>query len=145
MDELRQVPYLDAVIRETLRLNPLFIVPVLREAPVGGLTLPTGEHVDEGTVVEVMTWVTNRDQEFFGPDAETYCPERWLPQADETPEMRARRLQLDTLSGAFGYGSRICAAKDFAMVECAKAVFEVCLIPMYSGLGVMGGWWFVGL
>ncbi|TFK18274.1 cytochrome P450 [Coprinopsis marcescibilis] len=88
-DELHQLPYLDAVCRETLRLYPP-IGYVQRQAkedayiPLSHPIVSTdGKVMNEvmvprGTDLNVSIVSCNRDPLIWGPDAHEWKPERWL-------------------------------------------------------------------
>ena len=69
--------WLDAVLRETLRLFP----PArhIDRCPVSDVTI-AGERVRAGTNVLVSPFVTHHDERLHG-DAATFAPERWLDAA----------------------------------------------------------------
>lgn len=73
----RELPYLDACIKEAGRLHGPFGLPYERDVPKGGATL-CGKPVPEGTVVGMSSWVVGRSKELYGEDADDYRPERWL-------------------------------------------------------------------
>lgn len=53
--------------------------------PKGGIELH-GHFIEEGTTIGVNAWVMNRNKDVFGPDVDTFRPERWT---DATPEQLA--------------------------------------------------------
>jgi cytochrome P450 len=106
VDQLeREMPYLDMVLDEVLRLYPpAWIGPrrAVREFEFGGFTVPQGAYVN------YCSWASHRLPEVF-PDPEAFVPERFS---------RERKAQLPR--GAyvpFGGGSRICIGKRFGQTE----------------------------
>lgn len=75
--EARELPYLDAVIKEGGRLHPPFGLPLERVVPQPGATV-CGKYLPPGTVVGMSGWVVHRDPNTFGEDCEQWRPERWL-------------------------------------------------------------------
>ena len=67
--EARDLPFLDAVIKEAGRLHPAKGLPLERVVPEGGAVI-CGEFLREGTVVGISAWVCHRDKGLFGEDAE---------------------------------------------------------------------------
>ncbi|HEX6665137.1 MAG TPA: cytochrome P450 [Solirubrobacterales bacterium] len=106
IDQLeREMPYLDMVLDEVLRLYPpAWIGPrrAVREFEFGGYTVPRGAYVN------YCSWASHRLPEVF-PDPEAFIPERFT---------RERKTALPR--GAyvpFGGGSRICIGKRFGQTE----------------------------
>jgi cytochrome P450 len=106
VDQLeREMPYLDMVFDEVLRLYPpAWIGPrrAVREFEFGGYTVPRDAYVN------YCSWASHRIPEVF-PDPEAFVPERFT---------RERKAQLPR--GAyvpFGGGSRICIGKRFGQTE----------------------------
>ena len=101
----RELPYLDMVVDETLRLYPpAWVGPrrAVREFEFAGHTVPRGSYVN------YCSWASHRLPEVF-PDPEAFIPERF------TPERKAALPR-----GAyvpFGGGSRICIGKRFGQTE----------------------------
>ncbi|KAK4959165.1 hypothetical protein LTR10_003964 [Elasticomyces elasticus] len=103
--KLMDLPYLDAVIRETMRLMPMIPGPLERFLPesveISGITIPAG----------VVASTAARDQghlsEVF-PRPDEWLPERWLNAPTE-------RMHLNWTP--FGYGSRACPGSNLAMTE----------------------------
>ncbi|KAF8838981.1 cytochrome P450 [Paxillus ammoniavirescens] len=94
MDELSSLPYLDAVVKETLRLHAPIgeTVRVAMKDDVVPLEKPlTDKHgvihdairIRKGTTIAIPILVMNRSKELWGPDAHKFKPERWddLPKA----------------------------------------------------------------
>jgi cytochrome P450 len=80
--ESQRLPYLDACIKEALRLHPAIGFGLERKVPATGLVLPDGFNLSPGTNVSVNAWVSGR-QSVFGPDVDSYLSERWLHTKDE--------------------------------------------------------------
>jgi cytochrome P450 len=101
----REMPYLDMVLDEVLRLYPpAWIGPrrAVREFEFNGHTVP------EGAYLNYCSWASHRIPEFF-PDPEAFVPERF------TKERKAALPR-----GAyvpFGGGKRICIGKRFGQIE----------------------------
>ncbi|KAF3763420.1 cytochrome P450 [Cryphonectria parasitica EP155] len=119
---IKSLPYLDAVMRESLRINPGIAMIFERIVPLGGLTLPDGRFIPAGTKVGVNPAVTNRDRVVFGADADDFNPDRWLRRDDEDEaefEVRHKRMR-DVADHTFGGGSRVCMGRYFAQLELFK-------------------------
>ncbi|KAL2135823.1 hypothetical protein VTI74DRAFT_6752 [Chaetomium olivicolor] len=122
--QARTLPYLQAVIREGLRLfPPLCAPPMYKEVPRGGDML-CGYALPGGTLVATgnQMWHGNREKGFWGADADCFRPERWLEEgldAERLVQMN-RRVEL-----AFGSGQFVCVGKGIAMVEVGKVIGEL--------------------
>src|ERR1700742_3047023 len=116
----QNLPYLCAVIKEGLRMNPALSLPLERVVPTDGLTLQhengSQTFLPQGTVIGVNPWVFHRHQHIFGHDAESWNPNRWLSDREkETKHMEHSIL-------AFRAGKRSCLGKNIAMLELHKLV-----------------------
>lgn len=87
----RELPYLDACIKEAGRLHGPFGLPYERDVPEGGATI-CGKFVPGGTVVGMSSWVVGRDRVLYGEDADAYRPERWL----EPPGGEEQRKKMES-------------------------------------------------
>ncbi|KIO27615.1 hypothetical protein M407DRAFT_62840, partial [Tulasnella calospora MUT 4182] len=95
------LPFLHAVILETLRWNPVasFGVPhVSRQDDVYD-----GYFIPKGTSVMANAWGFSRSSKYY-TNPSMFDPERYLKQPSE----------LDPREFVFGYGGRICPGKDLA-------------------------------
>lgn len=120
--DIKGLPYLDAVLREAMRLSPGIALILERVVPAGGYHLPDGRFIPAGTKIGVNPAVTNHDRAVFGPDADDFNPDRWLRNNDEdTIRFEARLRQMrDVADHTFGSGSRICMGRYFAQLELWK-------------------------
>ncbi|KAI1870340.1 uncharacterized protein JN550_005268 [Neoarthrinium moseri] len=75
--EVERLPYLDAVVKEALRLNPPLAVPLERVVPAQGCSF-NGLKIPGGTIVGCTGTVIHLNQCCFGDDADQFRPERWL-------------------------------------------------------------------
>jgi len=119
------LPFLDAVVHEVLRLHPPVneTIRVATEDDTIPLSNPiktsTGKIVSsiliaKGTVVSAPIRWFNRSEEFWGSDASTFNPLRWL---DENKERGAKEINGYRKLLTFSDGARICLGKMFALAE----------------------------
>ena len=113
IEDLPKLPYINAVLRETLRLKPSVALISLKphsqncEDPV---TLGNGKYaLRKGDTIAVLMSRLHRDPEVYGPDAEEFKPERML---DENFEMLPKNAWKP-----FGNGMRACVGRSFSWQE----------------------------
>ncbi|KAF2442588.1 putative P450 monooxygenase [Karstenula rhodostoma CBS 690.94] len=128
--EALQLPYLQACIKEGLRVYPPITGMLAKMVPKGGAKIDVDgveKYAPSGTQIAWNSWGLMRNTEIFGPDADIFRPERWLA-SDNIVEMREHRLKMEeTLSLVFGYGRFGCLGKMVANMELNKALIEVCV------------------
>ncbi|KAG8526000.1 uncharacterized protein KY384_000762 [Bacidia gigantensis] len=107
--EIENLPYLNAVRDETLRLFPPFSWFFRRTAVD---TIICGHRVPKDVDVILCPWGLHRSTESWGPDAEEFKPERWL----NDPSGRGGAKDASCLA-TFGGGPRTCIAERFARNE----------------------------
>lgn len=123
MATARQLPYLEAVVNETLRFHPAVSMMMERIVPEDGLTLPDGSVVPGGSLVGMNPYIVGRNKGVFGADADDFRPDRWLQQEGEGDEAYKDRMQLwGTAQIQFGGGSRICLGRNLSIMEVYKVV-----------------------
>ncbi|KAK3391826.1 cytochrome P450 [Sordaria brevicollis] len=119
----RAIPYLEAVIRETIRYHPAVSMIMERIVPSAGLALPDGSVVPGGSFVGMNPYIVGRNKKIFGEDADEFNPDRWLQREGESDEQyKERRSLYETASIAFGNGSRICLGRNLSQMELYKVV-----------------------
>jgi cytochrome P450 len=110
------LPYLQAVIKEALRLHPATGLGLQRCVPATGALL-CGRMFPGGTTVGINAWVAHRNASIYGLDADKWRPERWLEiEAD------GRGAEVEQYFFAFGMGSRTCLGKNVSLLELNKLV-----------------------
>ncbi|KAL5523029.1 hypothetical protein ACEPAF_1296 [Sanghuangporus sanghuang] len=105
--QIKNLPYLEAVINEGMRLHSTVGIGLPRVAPEGGLTV-CGKTFPEGTVLSVPMYTVHRDPEVWGADADVFRPERWF-------ELDPVKLQKSF--HPFSFGPRACVGRNLAMTE----------------------------
>jgi len=104
-DDVQQLPYCNAVIKESLRCYPVAWITrriALEDVEIGGY------QIEKGTSVFLSPWLLHHDTRWYAePDA--FIPERWLKEKSELPPREAYI--------PFGGGPRICIGNGFAMME----------------------------
>ncbi|PQE28637.1 cytochrome P450 protein [Rutstroemia sp. NJR-2017a BBW] len=120
--ESQHLPYLDACIKEAPRLHPAIGFGLERKVPATGLVLPDGFTLSPGTNVSANAWVSGR-QSVFGPDVDSYVPERWLQSKDEDMDTYKERIgHMKRADLVFGSGTRSCLGKNISLLEIYKTV-----------------------
>lgn len=90
-DIAHKLPYLDACIKEALRMTPAIGIPLERVAPEEGVEL-CGQFFAHGTVLGVNAWVAHSDKEVYGADAAVWRPGRWVEASSEKRKEMDRGL-----------------------------------------------------
>jgi cytochrome P450 len=92
--DLRDLPLLNSIIEETLRLYASIPSALPRVVPAGGVTM-SGYYLRSGTIISSQAYSLHRDPEVY-PRPEEFNPSRW---ENPTKAMRDNFF-------AFGGGSR---------------------------------------
>lgn len=122
-DEISELPWLDAVIKETLRLYPP--VPFVRRTAIKERSLmysPNVHDLDSSASVTVPAGTTlfvgiagaNRLESIWGADAKSWMPERWI--GEQAP---GGRVLPGIYAGMLSFlgGGRSCIGYRFAQIE----------------------------
>ena len=96
-NDARDLPFLDACIKEAGRLHPPFGLPLERVVPLEGAEI-CGQRFEGGTVVGINSWVVHRDHSVFGNDADIWRPDRWICGDSERKLMERSLLTVSSRS-----------------------------------------------
>ena len=122
--EARALPYLQAVIREGLRVfPPVAAAPFYKVVPEGGEEVD-GYQVPAGTNLSTHAaiYAICRSKEFWGDDADMFRPERWLKVDAERQQAMIQTEEL-----VFSHGQFQCMGKGIAFMELNKVLPEACV------------------
>ncbi|CAN1127222.1 Cytochrome P450 83B1 [Linum perenne] len=107
-EEIQQLSYLRAVVKEAMRLQPTapLLIPRLsiQECSLGGYEIPAN------TVVQVNAWAIGRDNEAWGENSEEFKPERFI---GSSIDFKGADFELIP----FGAGRRICPAMHMGLAN----------------------------
>ncbi|KAI8636080.1 cytochrome P450 [Parasitella parasitica] len=114
-EQLKSLPYLNAVIQETLRIHPVPGVGLQRRTErdillKGQLALP------KDIIVTCNIYHAHHNDEYW-PNSSKFIPERWIPGEEDYAQV----LDHDAFF-TFSAGSRNCIGKNFALQEMRLAL-----------------------
>ncbi|KAJ7444444.1 cytochrome P450 [Mycena latifolia] len=132
MDELNSLPYLEMVVRETMRVHApvVFVTRMAMEDDVLPLAKPyvdkTGKAHDslpirKGQVMHIPILAINTDKDIWGPDAGEFKPERWEKVPEAASEVPGVWGNLFT----FFAGPHNCIGFRFSLVEMKALLFTL--------------------
>ncbi|QKX59663.1 uncharacterized protein TRUGW13939_06803 [Talaromyces rugulosus] len=114
LEMANDMPYLQAVMWEAMRLHPAIGMNIGRRVPQGGVTID-GRYYPEGTTLSMNAWVINRDKKTFGEDSDAFRPERWMEDSERVGDMKR-------IFFSFGAGARFCLGRHIAWLEMSKLI-----------------------
>ncbi|KAJ5153069.1 Bifunctional cytochrome NADPH reductase [Penicillium canariense] len=119
VEDMSKLPYITAVMRETLRLKPTAPMIALHAHPTKNkedpVTLGGGKYVlQKNEPVVLLLGKMQRDPKVYGPDADEFRPERMLDEHFEKLPKNAWK--------PFGNGMRGCIGRPFAWQEALLVV-----------------------
>lgn len=122
MEELDAIPYLEATIRESLRLKPP--APCVTQHCMQDTVFPDGTFIRKGTDTTLLYHASALLPSVWGPDATEFKPERFLEEGE------GKLLVLPPLKFiAFSAGPRKCVGRKLAMIE--MKVVTACLVSRF--------------
>ncbi|KAJ5761286.1 hypothetical protein N7520_008442 [Penicillium odoratum] len=137
-DQAITLPYFQACLKETMRLQPALPFNMTRTVPDAGATVD-GINLPGGTRVAVSAWVIHRDESVFGPNTSSFNPERWLEadfdrlkkmercmfQTEPCQNLSATQHKSDHDWTQFGGGSHTCIGRHLALFELNKVLPQI--------------------
>ncbi|XP_004926535.1 cytochrome P450 4V2 [Bombyx mori] len=106
-EDLEKMKYLERVVKESLRLFPP--VPFIIRKVLEDITLPSGNILPAGSGVVVSIWGIHRDPKYWGPEAEYFDPDRFLPERFN--------VEHPCCYMPFSSGPRNCLGYQYAMIS----------------------------
>ena len=103
--DLKQLPYTEMVIKESMRIYPpawLLTRQAQEDIQIGGYDIP------KGTLIMMSPYVMHRDERYFA-EPDRFLPDRWANNFEKSIPRYAYF--------PFGGGPRVCIGQGFAMME----------------------------
>ncbi|TGO56932.1 hypothetical protein BOTNAR_0212g00080 [Botryotinia narcissicola] len=114
--EAQGLPYLQAVMKEGLRVHPAVGLGLQRIVPAEGTTI-ANQFIPGGSTVGINAYVAHQNTSVLGSDANQWRPERWLEI-----EEQGRGAEVEKYFFSFGMGSRTCIGKNISLLEMNKLI-----------------------
>ncbi|EEB91420.1 hypothetical protein MPER_10221 [Moniliophthora perniciosa FA553] len=134
VEDLESLPYLNAVVKESLRYNPvaIHVHRVASADDVIPLSEPIlasdGQYLSEipvqkgqKTMISVCSY--NRNKNVFGEDAHEFKPDRWLDNSDKIQQGASVGVYANLAT--FAGGLRSCIGWRFAILELQAFIIEL--------------------
>ncbi|KAI4330148.1 hypothetical protein MLD38_028451 [Melastoma candidum] len=117
--DLARLPFLQAVVKEALRVHPPGPLLSWARLSTSDVALGNGMAVPAGTTTMINMWAITHDPAVWeNPDV--FNPERFLGEGKDV-DVRGSDLRL----APFGAGRRVCPGKNLGMVTVARWVAEL--------------------
>lgn len=133
MEELNALPYLDAVVRETMRVHG--VVPFTNRRAMQDDVIPLAEpfvdkygvarkeiRITEGQFILIPAAGINMDKSLWGDDAYSFNPDRWFNLPETVNSIPGVWGHLMTFHG----GAKSCIGYRFAVIEMKALLFSLC-------------------
>ncbi|KAI2066237.1 hypothetical protein LOZ39_006495 [Ophidiomyces ophidiicola] len=107
---VKDIPYLQWVILETMRIHSTSSLGLPREIPPNSPPVVIKGHTfHPGAILSVPSYTIHHSPEIWGPDVDNFVPTRWDP-ARLTSKQKAAFIP-------FSYGPRACVGRNVAEME----------------------------
>jgi unspecific monooxygenase len=112
-DTLATLPLLTSIIFETLRMYPP-LSQIMNKRTASDVVLGEDIPLRAGTYTGYNCYSTNRNREFWGPDADVFRPSRWGKTVDDMNALYRRATSKATFVTFHG-GKRTCLGQKWAL------------------------------
>ncbi|KAF2489574.1 cytochrome P450, partial [Lophium mytilinum] len=120
-----KLPYLQACVKEAMRVQPAVGISLMRVVPPAPRASPpdtatiNGHVIPSGTVVGINPYILHSNPAIFGDNPSDFIPERWTGASEEEQVRMERNLM------NFGGASRRCPGQNLAMFVMVKMLVRL--------------------
>lgn len=120
---LQGMPYMTSIVYESLRMLPP-ISQLINRCAAEGAMLDGRVYIPKGMYLGYHCYSTHRDVDIWGPDAGSFCPERWGDTTEAIQRFyRQKRTRAEFIS--FHGGVRSCLGERFAVLQLKVTLFAL--------------------
>ncbi|XP_050374670.1 cytochrome P450 78A7-like [Argentina anserina] len=120
--DVARLPYLQAVVKETLRVHPPGPLLSWARLSTSDVQLSNGMVIPAGTTAMVNMWAIGQHPGVWGEEAHVFRPERFVEsEGGADVDVRGRDLRL----APFGAGRRVCPGKNLGLVTASLWVAKL--------------------
>ena len=136
--ELLQLPYLQAVLHETLRLRPSIPIIDRQLSPAKkSFVLRSGFQLHHSMNVTVNLYALHHNKSIWGDDVDEFVPERWLDSNNQLISLKSpikhtspysvepSKITYSQAYMPFGIGKQSCPGKQLATMEASVLISHI--------------------
>jgi cytochrome P450 len=138
--DLKNLPYIRAMVKEILRWNPPLPVVVPRIALEDDWY--EGYFIPKGTGIVENMWGMNYDKDVYGPDVNDFRPERFLQESEKAGVYELKpEFESEDGHNSWGFGRRKCVGRHVAenalFIGISNILWAVNIVPVESQMPKM--------
>ncbi|KAF9260440.1 cytochrome P450 [Marasmius fiardii PR-910] len=106
LDDRKELPYINALLAETLRWNPVLPLTLLHQSLNDDIY--EGYLIPGGSIIVPNAWAVLHDESVYGPDTMNFNPDRFIKQDWKDVPLNPEVI-------VFGFGRRVCPGRYLAV------------------------------
>ncbi|KAI1881629.1 hypothetical protein JX265_000455 [Neoarthrinium moseri] len=112
-EDMPRLTYIQAIVHEAMRWRPVVPGGVPHRYSGSKDDEYLGYRIPAGSLVIANHWGIGRDESVYGPNPDTFIPERWLCSEGDKESKTLNGIK-DMYTPGFGFGRRVCTGQHIA-------------------------------